>query len=669
MSTRSIKAGSAYVELFAEDSKLVRGLHSAQRRLTAFASSVQGLAMKMAGLSAAIVAPLTLAVKSFMQTGDALDKMSSRVGASVEFLSALSHAAQIGGTDIAAMETAIRRLQRTAYDATRGLSTATQAFADLGINIRTQGDQLKSTEQLFMESAAALSRMENNTRKAALATVVFGRAGTELLPMLKDGKAGLLAVMEEAHRLGIVMTTEDATAAAASTDAWTRLVASLKRTAVLIGKALAPMLEALAEKAVKIVGRLMDWIKTNPQLIVKLAKFGLMLGTVGTALAALTVVIKLAAVAMGLMTAPVLLVIAALGVLLGAIIDWGALLEKITKSLGDCGAATEETAARMASAVSSFEATTGALADLGDAAETTTDKMAELKAEIRAAKEEAARAKKDYEELQAIQAAAKRRFSWETPEQYAVRQQRRAERTAEARAAYEAAAGVVAAKEAQLNADLLEEIRRLEIAAIEDTTARELAELDHRYEAKRKMAEAAGQDLLLVERAYQLELTAIQKRADDQREEAARRHAERMANERTRQAEELADKQASLADEIARLEIETTIPEGPDRQRALLALDEERDKRAIEQSGLGEQQIAKLLGMVTDKYTLRHRALALGDSAGKLKTTVAGTFSAIAASRLGGGDPLRKLVDKADQQIKELRKIQDGQERHAPQFT
>ncbi len=69
------------------------------------------------------------------------------------------------------MEVGIRRLQRTAYDATRGLSTAVDAFEDLHVNIYAADKQLKSTEQLFMESAAALSRMENNTKKAALATV------------------------------------------------------------------------------------------------------------------------------------------------------------------------------------------------------------------------------------------------------------------------------------------------------------------------------------------------------------------------------------------------------------------------------------------------------------------------------------------------------------------
>jgi len=285
--SQGIRAGKAFVELFADDKRLVRGLKAASKRLRAWGASVTSLGAKIFAAGAGVLAPLLAAVKKFASAGDALDKMSSRVGASVEFLSALSHAAQIGGTDISAMEVSIRRMQRTAYDAARGLSTASEAFADLGINVRGADGQLKSTEQLFMESAAALSRMENNTKKAALATVIFGRAGTQLLPMLKDGAEGLAAMMQQARKLGIVLSTEDATAAAELTDAWTRLTSVLKMAAVRIGAALAPNLTDLAERIVKIVRPVIDWIKRNGQLIVTVAKIAVVVASVGAALMAL----------------------------------------------------------------------------------------------------------------------------------------------------------------------------------------------------------------------------------------------------------------------------------------------------------------------------------------------------------------------------------------------
>ena len=54
-STGSIRAGRAFVELFADDSKLVRGLRRAQKKLKAFGQSIRNMGLKIAGLGAAMV--------------------------------------------------------------------------------------------------------------------------------------------------------------------------------------------------------------------------------------------------------------------------------------------------------------------------------------------------------------------------------------------------------------------------------------------------------------------------------------------------------------------------------------------------------------------------------------------------------------------------------------
>jgi len=283
-----VRSGRAYVELYADRAPLTAGLQQAGDQLRRWGTSVAATGTKMMAVGAGILTPLIAATKQFMSAGDALDKMSSRVGASVEFLSALGHAANLGGTDLQAMEVAIRRLQRTAYDASRGLSTAKDAFAELGINVTGAGGQLKTTEQLFMESAAAISRMQNETRKAALATVVFGRAGTSLLPMLLEGKEGLLGMMGEAKDLTL-WSTANAKAAAALTDAWTRLVETAKRVTVEIGAALAPMMKDLADTVRDILAPMVGFVRQNQELAVGLTKT---VATVTAAGAALFIVGK-----------------------------------------------------------------------------------------------------------------------------------------------------------------------------------------------------------------------------------------------------------------------------------------------------------------------------------------------------------------------------------------
>ena len=50
-SARGIRAGRAFVELFADDSKLVRGLGRVEKRLKAFGDRIRNLVFKLAGLA------------------------------------------------------------------------------------------------------------------------------------------------------------------------------------------------------------------------------------------------------------------------------------------------------------------------------------------------------------------------------------------------------------------------------------------------------------------------------------------------------------------------------------------------------------------------------------------------------------------------------------------
>lgn len=134
--TGSIRAGRAFVELFADDSKLVRGLRSAQRKVKAFGAAITRLGSKLATLGSAIAAPLVASAKAFSVMGDAVAKMSKRTGLSVETLSELRYVASQTGTEFSTLENGLRRMQRSIYDAGRGLSTATDALTDLGLTFQ-----------------------------------------------------------------------------------------------------------------------------------------------------------------------------------------------------------------------------------------------------------------------------------------------------------------------------------------------------------------------------------------------------------------------------------------------------------------------------------------------------------------------------------------------------
>ena len=71
--------------------------------------------------------------------------------------------------------------------------------------------------------ADALAGVEDASTRAALAQRIFGRSGTELLPLFTAGAEGLEAMRQKARDLGIVMSTEDAAAAAEFKDSLNEL--------------------------------------------------------------------------------------------------------------------------------------------------------------------------------------------------------------------------------------------------------------------------------------------------------------------------------------------------------------------------------------------------------------------------------------------------------------
>ena len=226
---------------------------------------IKGLTGRMGGLKGAaigvgiaagaaavggIAAFAKSSISAFAQAGDEVQKMSLRVGFSTEALSELKHAAELSGTSLGSLENGVKRMQRTILDAENGLSTAVDAFEMLGVEMADV--ESKSPEEQFTLLSNALADVEDASRRSALAQQVFGRAGTQLLPMLAAGKDGLAAMRQEAHDLGMVFDQDAANSAAEYNDSLTRLQGAFQGIQFAVGEALIPVLIPLIEKMTQI---------------------------------------------------------------------------------------------------------------------------------------------------------------------------------------------------------------------------------------------------------------------------------------------------------------------------------------------------------------------------------------------------------------------------------
>ena len=316
---RGIRAGAAYIELFINDSKLVRGLEKASKKLKAFGDAITGWGQKMTAIGAAITAPLVGSAKAFATMGDQIAKMSRRTGVSIESLSELAYAAQLSGANIETLEASLRKMQRSIVDAAQGSQTAVDALALLGLTF--EDFRGLSPEQQFKLIAERISKIESPTVRAAAAMELLGRSGTQLIPLMADGAKGIEALQQQARDLGLTMSTEDAHAAEALNDAFDTLWKVLKQGVFIIGSALAPTLKSVSEWIIRTVVTTTAWIKQNKDLVVTIFKVAAGILAGGLALMALGYAITTVGTILGALAAIIAGVGTALGVL-GSIIAW-----------------------------------------------------------------------------------------------------------------------------------------------------------------------------------------------------------------------------------------------------------------------------------------------------------------------------------------------------------
>lgn len=285
-----IRAGQAFIELGLRDAALEKGLESAEKRLKAFADSIDAIGKKMLLLGTAISTAFLGIAKLFAETGSALSNASVRTGVSVEALSALGYAAAQTGTDLETVESAIRKLQVHLVEAASGSVEATSGFNAMGLSVQRLA-QLKPDAQ-FAIVAQRIGMIRNPTLRAALAVDAFGKSGTALLPMIQN----FASLTKEARAFGLIWSKGEVESADRLGHALDLVWQVGKRVVTVIGGTLAPVFKELAMSAARIGKTIIDWVKHNKDLVISIFKITAasvaMLVVGGAAFIALSVAVK-----------------------------------------------------------------------------------------------------------------------------------------------------------------------------------------------------------------------------------------------------------------------------------------------------------------------------------------------------------------------------------------
>lgn len=317
----TIEIFKLFGSILIDDTKANQSLAKTEDRATKVATSIQKLgggvtkaggvmAKWVTGPIAAVGGGLFALAQKTANTGDEIQKMALRTGFSTEALSEYRHAAELSGASLETVEKGVKRMQKVIFDAEKGLSTANDAFDALGLSL--EDIQGLSPEEQFQKLSGAIADIEDPSRRAALAQEVFGRAGTEMLPMLSAGADGIADMRQEARDLGIVFDQEAADSAAQFNDDMDRLRKSFGGAFQELGTNLIPILvdqliPAVRDNVVPAikefgerVGALIDWFTDLDPKWQKVIGLGAgFLAILGPVLVAVGTMISLSAPAVG----------------------------------------------------------------------------------------------------------------------------------------------------------------------------------------------------------------------------------------------------------------------------------------------------------------------------------------------------------------------------------
>lgn len=185
---------------------------------------------------------LAMVIKKTTEMGEAIDKSSQKFGI---------------GTD------ALQGIQYAAYQADIPIEMLDISFKKMSMTLKQLGRTNITTESAFMQLADRFAQMKDGPEKAALAVKWFGRAGTELIPLMNQGSEAIRKQMEYAKQLGYIMGEEDIAASNKFQTQYKVLMGLMRGLRILITSSVLPAITKYTDSLIKYVTANKEIIKTR----------------------------------------------------------------------------------------------------------------------------------------------------------------------------------------------------------------------------------------------------------------------------------------------------------------------------------------------------------------------------------------------------------------------
>lgn len=195
-----------------EQAGMISSMLQARGQATAFGSAMTNVANganAVAEATKGISAGATMAVSGLLamsmqaaQSANDLIQMSNQTGLTTDTLQKLKYASSQINVPLDTITSSIDAMRQK-------LTQSDSAWKRIGVNVKDQNGELKSTEQIFNQTIKALGNIENETKRDAAAMEIFGSHAKDLKGLIDDGGKAFRQLGEEADKMGVIMSEDD----------------------------------------------------------------------------------------------------------------------------------------------------------------------------------------------------------------------------------------------------------------------------------------------------------------------------------------------------------------------------------------------------------------------------------------------------------------------------
>lgn len=236
-------------------------LEAGSARVPIFAGALNGLGV--AGVAAAagvgLVAVAFGQARKAMDLADELADTATQLGVTTTLLQEYRYAARLAGAETTDADKAIQGFTETLGLAANGAAKPLKVFKALfgeSVDVRN----FKSAEEALEATADAIAKLDSEADRQAFASKL---GLTPLLPLLRQGAAGISTLREQAHSLGIVLDEDIITKAADAKDKLETMSTVISTQLTVAFADLAPF---IADAAGALAGFLSDLSAALPEI-------------------------------------------------------------------------------------------------------------------------------------------------------------------------------------------------------------------------------------------------------------------------------------------------------------------------------------------------------------------------------------------------------------------